>query len=86
MASLDPQALLANVTPASVPTTPAWRTDPTSKMSRGLKESRDTKSLKSSCIYELGRVSLNQELFQANLSGGLKQYVLPVRFFVLFLV
>lgn len=36
--SLDLQVLLANVTPPSVPTTPAWHTDPTPKMSRGLKK------------------------------------------------
>lgn len=36
--NLDLQVPLVNVIPASVPTTPAWRRDPTSKMSRGLKE------------------------------------------------
>lgn len=42
--SLDLLVLLANATPASVPTMPAWHTDPTSKMSRGLKKKRtDTK-------------------------------------------
>lgn len=55
-ASLGPQALLANVTLASVPITPVWHKDPTPKMSRGLKQRRDTKSLKSSCIYELTSV------------------------------
>lgn len=51
------QDLPANVTPPSVPTTPALRTDLTPKMSRGLnfqkkKKKDDTKSLKYSCIYE----------------------------------
>lgn len=58
---LDLQVLLANVTPASVPTMPAWHTDPTPKMSRGLKERKGTESLKSSCIYD--ELGLNQELF-----------------------
>ncbi len=56
MVSQDHQVLQANVTQASVPTTPAWHRDPTSKMSKELKKQRDAKSLNSSCIYELGLV------------------------------
>lgn len=43
--SPDLQALLASATPASVPTTPAWHRDPTTKMSRGLNKNRREEEL-----------------------------------------
>ena len=42
MVNLAHQDLLANVTPHSVPTTPASHTDPIPKTSRGLKKPKET--------------------------------------------